>query len=69
MRDEGVRGEGDGESLSGLSRSSGLIGLWGTGRDAREERDWRDERKLLVYLVGGAKKAETISGFGGSYEL
>ena len=27
------------------------------------------ERELLVYLVGGAEKAETISCFGGSYEL
>jgi hypothetical protein len=33
------------------------------------ERNGRDEWELLVYLVGGAEKAETISGFGGSYEF
>jgi hypothetical protein len=27
------------------------------------------ERELLVYMVGGAEKAEKTSGFGGSYEL
>jgi hypothetical protein len=38
----------------------GADGIWGRGRD---------ERALLVYLVGGAEKAETMSGFGGSYEF
>ena len=49
------------ERRAGLVRlGAGLAGLLGRGRD---------ERALLVYLVGGAEKTETMSGFGGSYEF